>query len=135
VEGIDWDLDWEWNSGIQRWTGTAWFPDSDSPGSATTGFIPVTYHLLCAGGDDDDFDHPGKNFTLWSDAGCIGMQDAKVALDTSECDPLALVFGPYPLLHSDLACDICWPPLEPDCMMNPSDPRCSGEFYIVVTER
>lgn len=128
--GVTWDMDWEWNGGIQRWRGTAQYPHYD------TGTIAVLWTLLCASGADaQDESHPGKNFELYTDdtACFVGPGGTgpfvPIAADSS-CDPLQLVFGPFTLTWSDLTCNACFQAGTPE----PPDTDSSGQYYIVITD-
>jgi len=133
--GVEWDMDWEWNSGTSRWEGTAEYPRNPSYGEY---YQDVDFWLYCDGDDDDDEDHPGKNFTLYwaTGAGCCnanagGCLAGHIPIAASStCDPFSLTFGPFYLAWSDFTCYACHNPTP----MDPGDGTGSGYYYIVITE-
>jgi hypothetical protein len=132
LDGLEWDMDWGWNAGLSNWKGTAEYPRYD------TGVQEVDFVLTCDAEDDDNFDHPGKNFSLYwetgsgccvaNTGGCAGVHEA---LYYSTCKPLSLVFGPFTFRYDDLLCYACYPPAA----MDPGGSATSGTYYIVITER
>jgi hypothetical protein len=122
IDGIDWSMDWEFDGAMSQWSGTSAF--LNYLGATVT----VDWILECTDSQDDDPAHPGKNFILRASAtSCNFASPLNVyrALNTSTCDPLSLVFGPFVLSDGDLGCVICHNP-----MTGPSD----GSFYIIITE-
>jgi hypothetical protein len=136
MEGVGWDMDWEWTTGVGSWHGHVTVPATAEGGLATE----FAYVLTCAEADDNDPTWPGKNFDLSMPMGVWCGTDGSAArepvAELSTCDPFSLTFGPYHLsARDDLMCNVCLPIGTPsDCYgLTPSD-LCFGEFYIVITE-
>jgi hypothetical protein len=132
------DLEWEWNSGLQRWYGEITVPGGDH-GSDTM----LAFALKCAQADDDDPDWPGKNFTLdFISTNCCALNSNGCGVyqpiaEESTCeDPFSLVFGPFLLGCTDLTCNLCYNANTPAVMgmCDTGDPNFDGEYYIVITE-
>lgn len=132
LNGVEWEMDWNWNVSLSRWEGTAEYPKSGYD------YQEVDFWLYCDGDGDDDESHPGKNFTLYWAAGasCCNVNTGGCAAGhipiaaSSTCDPFSLTFGPFYLSYSDLTCYACLDPSASD----PGDGTGSGYYYIVITE-
>lgn len=128
LNGVTWNMDWEWNSGLERYVGTAEYPNY------SYGYTSVDFVLQCFAGDDDDEDWPGRNWMLtWGplmqccvantggcDAGHIPVAEL------SRCSPFSLVFGPFTLVYDDLVCTACYAPGDMTYE--------TGTYYIMITE-
>jgi len=116
---------WEWNAGVPRWVGTV----KVTGGNGVE--ITFVFTLACSTALSHETDWPGHNWVLGmqiNDGDCCVVNEAlcesAVALQSSTCDPLNLVFGPYGLTIGDLACFLCY---------NPGSAPNTGSFYLVVT--
>lgn len=139
MDGETTTITWEWNAGSPRWKGTLKITGDNS--YEWTGI----FYLECE--TEHSVEYPGENFVLSHDpsnACCVANQDlcnGARATEDSTCVPFNLVFGPYALTCSDLACWLCWdpgdpavdppPPGGPECDWE--DPNSVGEYYIEIT--
>lgn len=124
MDGLDFDLDYYWNSGTYHWEGTLTIP----PVYPSSGVEQDLFFILrCESYGDTDEAWPGRNFNLENvyraccKTGCGPIQP----LTTSTCDPINLVFGPFEMRNDDFLCFACYSPF--------SGPT-PGYYYIVVTE-
>ena len=137
IDGLMWEMNWNWNSGVPRWEGTALY--ETTPGS----HISQDYHLLCSAANDDDEDNPGQNISLQlGDLGNVGSANSSTPPYTtgsgtnmiaipiateSSCNALELKFGPYTISETD-GSDVC------DTLdMGSLDPQ-SGDYYIIISQ-
>lgn len=129
IDGVSWDMDWEFDSTMEKWVGTSSFEDDSS------NTLLVDWELECE--SQYDTDYPGQNFILTAKqnptvlgVSCNFMNVPMRATSDSTCpnhvDGLSLVFGPFLMQSSDLICTICHDPL---------DPPAEGSFYVVITIR
>jgi len=129
---VTWDMDWTWNAGTPWWEGTAKYPKKTSGQ-----FEDVAFRLICQTNNDDDPDHPGKNFSLEITNGKCCNPNLPNNCNTtflpiaedSTCDPFSLEFGPFKLESSDLNCSACY-----NVMEGPPGAPASGQYYIRITE-
>jgi hypothetical protein len=123
AEGETGLLEWEWNSGQERWKGDIVVVD----GSDSHTF---SWCLSCDSLNAEDPANPGANFALslcgpdgCSSAWPSGYLTVFRPTDASTCYPLKLRFGPMVLPTIDTMCFMC-PSLLPGA---------GGEFYVDVT--
>lgn len=126
LNGLTWEMTWQWNAGVPRWFGQVDIPATESGGESAT----WQFELVCtSGADENNPNWPGKNFTLRKlmPLGYCGTSDPLVAnQSSSSChDDLTLQFGPWLMTNTDLACRQCYLPLGGPV---------SGTYYVVITE-
>lgn len=130
LDGVSFDLVWEYNGGVERWYG---FTNVTGANSVT---VKVEAFLTCGMGDYDD-ETQGDNFTLTllfdesvgaccaaNQALCLSAPSIVGGEGATTCDPLNIVFGPYSLVSVD--CYLCY---------NPGDLSVSnGNYWATITE-
>lgn len=130
MEGLTWDMDWQWNAGTPAWEGEIFVPD-DQGGYPQTGYTFV-WALHCTDVPEEG-EESGENFSLTKQdsvcavggAGCATWNGQRPDA-SSTCEPLYLLFGPYCHRDSDLACNACHAPLSGDG---------DGEYWVAITEK
>jgi hypothetical protein len=138
MDGIGWDMNWQWALGVGTWHGHVTVPATAEGGLATE----FAYSLHCPVSNPSN---PDMKFSLVKDSTDCGKDGNGPWLPiavSSTCDPFSLVFGPFHLQArllfggNDTECDVCflrYVPAALDCIDPPAD-HCFGEFYIVITE-
>jgi hypothetical protein len=138
MDGIGWDMNWQWALGVGSWHGHVTVPATAEGGLATE----FAYSLHCPVSNPSN---PDMKFSLVKDSTDCGKDGTGPWLPiavSSTCDPFSLVFGPFHLQArllfggDDTECDVCflrYVPAALDCIDPPAD-HCFGEFYIVITE-
>ncbi len=127
--GGGFDIPWVWSGvGAEGW----WVGQKTVIGPNGRS-VDFGVKVICAAGDDDLPDQPGKNFTLqFLYPNCCTPGDSRCTsgfkpLSTSTCRPFHLIFGPFERRSDDLDCLACEDPLA-------MPPVQVGQFYIEVTE-
>lgn len=135
----NWPMDWEYNSGLERWYGEVTVPATAAPQNGLD--TDFAFELKCGSSNDDDPSWPGRNFTLTYVAGCTNANTAGAGpyqpiAERSTCVPFSLLFGPFYLRCDDMTCYACWSPRNPANMMlacDETNPAVCGRYYILVT--
>ena len=124
MDGLEFELEWDWAAGAGIWKGTVTVPATDDGGESRD----IDFWLGCSASNDNDPDWPGRNISMakmFMGNTCGTDQQLTAIAADSDCDPLKLKFGPWQLVKNDMSCRVCWlPTTGPD----------SGEYYIWITE-
>jgi hypothetical protein len=128
LEGDEVELVWDWDGGLQDRKGVI---------THVRGLYTNTFDIsIKCDGNGEDTECTGQNIRLelisqCAEVGGFVCSTSCTAYPTtdSSCEPLNLIFGPYLLKSTMLACSACYGPGFP----MPGEPT-EGEFYIVITE-
>lgn len=135
--GLSVGLDWEWNSGIQRWlNSTALRVNSTN----STKYSEFKWIFRCGSHNPAD---PFAHFSLEWHPDYIDCCHGNVSTgcetvfqplpDVSTCSTaLSLVFGPFKLSKGELSCNACYDAGYP--LLDPTSLFSIGEYYIAITE-